>query len=70
MPGDKINAVVVGGGVVGCAVAYYLARDGARVTLLERAALCSEASSAAAGLAGLSNREGFMLRCAPRQEAS
>jgi glycine oxidase ThiO len=61
MSADKINAVIVGGGIVGCAVAYYLAREGVRVTLLERAALCSEASSAGAGLAGLSNREGFML---------
>jgi glycine oxidase ThiO len=61
MSADKINAVVVGGGIIGCAVAYYLAREGVRVTLLERAGLCAEASSAGAGLAGLSTREGAML---------
>ena len=61
MSSDRINVVVVGGGVIGCSVAYYLARKGVRVTLLERGSLCSEASSAAAGLAGLSNREGHML---------
>jgi glycine oxidase len=41
---------VVGGGVVGCAVAYYLARAGARVTVLERDRIAAEASSAAAGM--------------------
>lgn len=61
MSADRINVVVVGGGIVGCAAAYYLAREGVHVTLLERSAICSEASSAGAGLAGLSNREGFML---------
>ena len=30
------DVVIVGGGVIGCAVAYYLTGAGARVTLLER----------------------------------
>jgi len=30
------DVVVIGGGVIGCAVAYYLAKRGARVTVVER----------------------------------
>ncbi|HZS02238.1 MAG TPA: FAD-dependent oxidoreductase [Chloroflexota bacterium] len=41
---------VVGGGIIGCAVAYYLARAGARVAVLERDQIAAEASSAAAGM--------------------
>lgn len=35
---DPFDAIVVGGGVIGCAVARRLALDGARVALLEKAA--------------------------------
>ena len=53
------DVIVVGGGVIGCATAYYLAQNGAAVTLLERGALASEASGAAAGmLAALSDEGG------------
>ncbi len=53
------DVVVVGGGIVGCAVAWALASRGAKVTLLERnGRLCLEASNAAAGmLAPLSEAE-------------
>lgn len=44
------DAVVVGGGVVGCAVAFELAREGLAVALLERGELAGEASGAAAGM--------------------
>jgi glycine oxidase len=44
------DAVVVGGGVVGCAVAFELAREGLAVLLLERGELAGEASGAAAGM--------------------
>ena len=43
------DAVVVGGGIIGLAVAYHLARAGVGVTLVERAAVGREASWAAAG---------------------
>jgi glycine oxidase len=50
---------VVGGGAIGCAVAYYLSGQGASVTLLERGELGGEASGAAAGmLAALSDEGG------------
>ncbi|HZS02302.1 MAG TPA: glycine oxidase ThiO [Chloroflexota bacterium] len=48
--GSAPDVAVVGGGVIGCAVAYYAARAGARVVLLERNALGAEASGAAAGM--------------------
>jgi glycine oxidase len=41
---------VVGGGIIGCAIADALARRGARVTLFERGAPGGEASGAAAGM--------------------
>ena len=44
------DAVIVGGGVVGCAVARALAARGRRVLVLERGRPCSEASWAAAGM--------------------
>lgn len=45
-----MNVLVVGGGVIGCAIAYHLQKTGAAVTLLERGEIGAEASSAAAGM--------------------
>src|SRR5687768_12145937 len=45
----RFNVVVLGGGLVGCAAAYYLARGGARVLLVEQADLNREASGRNAG---------------------
>jgi glycine oxidase len=44
------DIAVVGGGVIGCATAYELARRGASVVVVERAELAAESSSAAAGI--------------------
>ena len=44
------DAVVVGSGAFGASAAYHLARRGARVAVLERAALASQTSPRAAGL--------------------
>jgi glycine oxidase len=44
------DVVVVGGGVIGCAVAFQLAREGLSVTLFERGEIAGEASGAAAGM--------------------
>jgi len=45
-----MDVVIVGGGVIGCAIAYYLAQVGARVAVLERGEVGGEASGAAAGI--------------------
>lgn len=45
-----MKILVVGGGIIGCATAYQLARAGCAVTLLERSTPGAEASSAAAGV--------------------
>jgi len=56
VPGAYLRAmrtsevVVVGGGVIGASVAFFLAREGVEVTLLERDALAAGASGAAAGM--------------------
>jgi glycine oxidase len=47
-----MRAVIVGGGIMGCASAYALAKAGASVVVLERAVPGAEASSAAAGILG------------------
>src|SRR5436190_6309826 len=44
------DVAIVGGGVIGCAIAYALAGAGATVTVYERTACGSEASGAAAGI--------------------
>jgi glycine oxidase len=45
-----VKITVVGGGIIGCATAYELAKAGCAVTLFERAMPGAEASGAAAGL--------------------
>lgn len=44
------DVVVVGGGVIGCSIAYHAARRGARVTLFEAESIGTGASGAAAGM--------------------
>jgi glycine oxidase len=44
------DAVVLGGGIIGAAIAYELAREGRRVVLLEKGPIGRQASWAAAGL--------------------
>lgn len=47
---ERDRFVIVGGGLLGCAVALEIARRGPRVDVLERAIVGAEASSAAAGI--------------------
>ena len=51
------DVIVVGAGVVGCSVAYFLSRSGAKVTLLEREAIGSGASAHATGSLSLLGAE-------------
>lgn len=61
MQSDKTKAdvVIVGGGVIGCSIAYFLAKDhGIRAIILERDAVASAASGGAAGeLAAVGRRQ-------------
>ena len=51
------DVVVVGAGVIGASIAYYLAREGVTVTLLEREAIGSGASAHATGSLSLLGTE-------------
>ena len=44
------DTIILGGGIIGCALAEELARHGQRVVVVERGAIGAEASSAAAGI--------------------
>ena len=44
------NVVIVGGGIIGCAIAYYLRKSNVNVTIVDQGKIGTQASSAAAGL--------------------
>src|SRR5262249_18414629 len=47
---EGYDVVVVGGGIIGCSVAWRLAQAGRRVAVVERGRVGGEASSAAGGI--------------------
>jgi glycine/D-amino acid oxidase-like deaminating enzyme len=49
------EVVIVGGGVIGCAIAYHLSSLGLRPLLIERKSLAAEASGANQGMVGVSS---------------
>jgi glycine/D-amino acid oxidase-like deaminating enzyme len=55
-PGQGSDVVVVGGGIRGLSIAYYLARSGVTVTLVEKGFLGAGASTANAGLVNVSQK--------------
>ena len=54
---ETSDVAVIGAGVVGCSVAYYLAREGVAVTILERESIGSGASAHATGSLSLLGAE-------------
>jgi sarcosine oxidase subunit beta len=46
---NKTDVVIVGGGVMGCAVAYYLAKEGLKPVVIERSDIGGEASGSNGG---------------------
>jgi glycine oxidase len=47
------DTIILGGGVIGCSIAFNLAKKGQRILLLEKGRVASQASSAAAGMLGV-----------------
>lgn len=43
------NVVIVGGGIIGCSIAYHLTELGAQCTLVERCSVACAASGKAGG---------------------
>ena len=50
MADTRFDVIILGGGIIGCALAEELARREQRVLVLERGRVGAEASSAAAGI--------------------
>src|SRR5690348_11107398 len=44
------DVIVIGGGIIGCSIAYYLRKAGVDVIVLDQGEIGTQASSAAAGL--------------------
>jgi len=68
----RCDVLIVGAGVVGCASAWFLAREGVSVTLVEREDVAAQASGAAAGMLlpfGEAHCEGPFLDWAERSLA-
>jgi glycine oxidase len=61
------DVLVIGGGVIGCAIARALARPGRSVVLADRGAIGGEASSAAAGVLSVASGEDDGPRLALRR---
>ncbi len=49
---QHFEVIVIGGGIIGCAIAYYLAKEKIEVAVLESQAIGSKSTSAAAGMLG------------------
>ena len=47
---SSADVVVVGGGIIGCSIAYFIRKQGVEVVLLEKGGIGDQASSVAAGL--------------------
>jgi len=48
----KVDVVVIGGGIIGCSISYYLAKEGLSIHLLERGEIAQGTTRAAAGMLG------------------
>jgi glycine oxidase len=75
MPGsiEEFDAVIVGGGIIGCSIAWRLRQAGMRVVVVERGSIGKEASWAAGGilspLAEADSADAFFYLCAASRAA-
>ncbi len=63
---DIYDTAVIGGGVMGCTVAVYLARAGQRVILIEKGGLCMQASGVNAGTLSIQIKRAALIPYALR----
>jgi glycine/D-amino acid oxidase-like deaminating enzyme len=54
---QEVDVIIIGGGLMGCACAYYLGKAGASVLLLEKSALAGQQSSRAWGFVRQQSRD-------------
>ncbi len=54
---DRADVVIIGAGIMGCATAYYLAKRGIKVVLLEKARIAGAQSSRAWGFVRIMSRD-------------
>jgi glycine oxidase len=47
---SSADVLIVGGGIIGCSIAYFLRKQGVEDVLLEKGSIGDQASSTAAGL--------------------
>ena len=53
----ETQVVVIGAGVIGCSIAYHLARRGAAVTVIDASGVATGTSSATLGLVWVQRKE-------------
>ncbi|KAG0613893.1 hypothetical protein M758_6G137300 [Ceratodon purpureus] len=59
--GELLHVIVCGGGVIGCCIAYYLGKKGAKVTVVERTGIACAASGKAGGFLALDMCDGSAI---------
>ncbi len=62
MPPKTADVVVIGGGIIGCAVAYYLSRTGLKVSVLERDGIASGTTGCGMGHLTVEPGPGYSYR--------
>jgi glycine/D-amino acid oxidase-like deaminating enzyme len=66
MTNHAFDTVVIGGGIMGCTVAFRLAQAGQRLLLLERGGLCTQASGVNAGTLSIQIKRAALVPYAMR----